>query len=496
MSDTLNKTASCTVLTTKETRAIEQQTVSSGTSFYTLMQTAGAAVYKEITKHFLPHVTVVLCGPGNNGGDGYVVANLLEQAGWAVKVATKSFSTHMSDFAIEHRNNYKGEVVDLNAAALQNCDLVVDGLFGTGLTRSLSDDYATIVEMINESSIDCVAIDIPSGINTDTGEIMGTAIKAHTTVTFSYRKPGHLLMPGKAYTGKLICKPIGLANLKENDIHLTVNRPSLWYEQLPAPRLTDHKYNRGHLLVRGGEEMTGAARLAAASARRVGAGMVTLACAPSVRQIYALSAPGLITTTLDKENSFKTRLLEKPKSAALLGPGNGVTKETRMAVLDTLDTKTPCVLDSDALTVFQKDPQTLFDHITGPCILTPHAGEFKRLFDLSGDKVTQARKAAQISGAVVLFKGPDTVIAHPDGLVVVQDNAPPTLATAGTGDVLAGLISGLMAQGLSPFTAACIATWIHGEAASAFGLGLIAEDLIEAIPGIIKTLHPPMRPWI
>ncbi|MEN8237209.1 MAG: NAD(P)H-hydrate dehydratase [Pseudomonadota bacterium] len=488
MGESLNKIPTYAVLTARETLVAELQTVASGVSLYKLMQTAGMAVYKEITERFVPCPTVVLCGPGNNGGDGYVVATLLEQAGWPVKVATQSFTTKMSDFATKHRNNYQGKVVKLDAQAMEGCKLVIDGLFGTGLERALIGDYASMVEAVNASGIDCLAIDIPSGVHTDTGAVMGVAIKAHTTVTFSYRKPGQLLLPGRIYTGNLICRSIDLTDVPSEQIHLMVNRPQLWDKFLPKPNLTDHKYSRGHLLIRGGEEMTGAGRLAAAAARRIGAGMVTIACAPSVRQIYALSAPGLITTELNEAHSFKSRLLEKSKSAVLLGPGNGITKETRQAVLDTLDAKTPCVLDADALTVFQDDPETLFNRIMGPCILTPHAGEFKRLFETTGDKITQTRKAVQQSGTVVLFKGPDTTIACPDGLAIIQDNAPATLATAGTGDVLAGFIAGLMAQGISPFNAACMATWIHGEAANTFGLGVITEDLIEAVPAVLNRL--------
>ena len=480
----LLKSHSCAVLTTAEVIELEKRTVKAGISFTTLMEKAGAAVYQTIVENFQPTATTILCGPGNNGGDGYVVAKLFKANGWSVKVATKSSTAAMSRHATLHRSQWDGEIIDLDLAALEGCGLVVDGLFGTGLARDLTGDYQT---MVSQSQIPCVSIDIPSGINSDTGQIMGGAIKAQITVTFGYRKPGHLLLPGRVHTGQLVVADIGFIEPDLEEITTFVNRPELWQPYVQESSLEDHKYKRGHVLIRGGIEMTGAARLASHAARRIGAGMVTISCAPEVRQIYALSTPGVLTV---EETDFGDLLVNKPKSAVLLGPGNGVNQATKQAVVTTLSSRTPCVLDADALTVFEDNPDELFDLIVGPCILTPHEGEFSRLFNHQGDKISRSQAAAQQSGAVVLLKGADTVIVASEGSpIMIQDNAPPYLATAGTGDVLAGILVGLLGQGFDPFIAACIGSWLHGEAANRIGFGLIAEDLPDIIPTIYSSLQ-------
>ena len=482
------KSYSHAVLTADEIRIVEEHAVKDGTSFACLMENAGHAVYRYITEHYQPRPTLVLCGPGNNGGDGYVVARLLRENKWPVKVATQSETAPMSDYASANRDMWKGETLPLNDKALDGIEIVIDGLFGTGLIRPVTGGYAQIVEAMNQSNKLCIAIDIPSGIHTDTGQVMGCAVQAQATVTFSYPKPGHFLMPGRVFTGQLEKVDIGLDKVARQNIQQLVNVPELWLPYLPVPQLSDHKYRRGNLLIAAGTEMTGAARLAASAARRAGAGMVTLACAPESSMIYALSAPGLLIATIDKQHSFKSRLLEKSRSCVLIGPGNGVTLATRQAVLATLSLELPCVLDADALTVFQGYPEELFQAIKGPCVLTPHAREFSRLFAITGDKMTDARVAAQRSGAIIVLKGADTLVVSPAGDIIFQTNATTDLATAGSGDVLAGIIAGLMAQNIAPLIAACIANWIHGQASQQIGLGLIAEDIVEMIAPIRKNL--------
>ncbi len=449
MQQTLLKFDELAVLTTAEVVALERRTIQAGKTLQVLMQAAGEAVFREVVASHSPVPTLVLCGPGNNGGDGRIVASLLQQAGWPAKVAA-SPPKDISEYKI-----------------------IIDGLFGTGLSRDLAGEYQAIIDAANASSATRIAIDIPSGVNSDTGEIMGTAFKADLTITLGCRKPGLLLFPGRNYVGQLKVANIGLSKIE--DANIFVNRPRLWKQHFPIPSFEDYKFKRGNILIRGGSELTGAARLASTAARRIGAGIVTICSAPEVRDIYALSSPGILTIV---ENDFGKLLSDKPRSAVLLGPGNGVDAATKAVVLAALAVSVPCVLDADALTVFQDKPSELFRAIQGPCVLTPHEGEFARIFDIKGDKISRARTAAKQSGAVVLIKGADTVIAHPDGVTaVIQDHAPPYLATAGTGDVLSGTITGLLGQGMDPFIATCMAAWINGEAANYLGFGLIAEDL-------------------
>jgi NAD(P)H-hydrate epimerase len=317
------------------------------------------------------------------------------------------------------------------------------------------------------------------------------AVEAALTVTFFRKKPGHLLLPGRLRCGEVVVADIGIPDsvLTEIAPHTFENTAALWSARYPWRRLDSHKYHFGHALVLGGAVVTGAGRLAARAALRVGAGLVTVACSRESLPIYAMSAPSVITAPVDTAADYQALLADPRKNAVLVGPGNGVGPETRARSLAALDAGKAVVLDADALTSFEARPPELFDAVAGPCVLTPHEGEFRRLFpDLEGDKLTRARAAAARGGAVVLLKGADTVIAAADGRAAINANAPAALATAGTGDVLAGLIVGLLAQGMNSFDAACAAVWLHGEAGAALGPGLIAEDLCEALPGVLRGL--------
>jgi NAD(P)H-hydrate epimerase len=338
-----------------------------------------------------------------------------------------------------------------------------------------------------------IAVDVPSGVSGDSGAVLGeVAVRAACTVTFFRKKPGHLLLPGRVLCGEVVVADIGIpvSVLAEIAPRTFENGPGLWAGHYPWRELDDHKYRFGHAVVLGGATMTGAGRLAARAALRVGAGLVTLACPPEAVPIYALASPSVITAPLRGEADYQALLADARKNAVLLGPGNGVGPETRARTLAALAAGKAAVLDADALTSFQDRPSELFEAVSGPCVLTPHEGEFVRLFpELEGDKLVRARAAAAASGAVVLLKGADSVIAAPDGRAAINANAPATLATAGTGDVLAGLIVGLLAQGMPSFEAACAATWLHGQTGAALGPGLISEDLSEALPGVLSHLR-------
>ena len=274
-----------------------------------------------------------------------------------------------------------------------------------------------------------------------------------------------------------------------NDPTALSNDPLLWLAELPGPLDTSNKYTRGHALIFGGYPMTGAARLAARAAARSGAGLTTVAVPEVAFPIYAAALTSIMVRPLSAPPDFLNLLEDQRFSALLIGPGAGLGEETRTHVQGTLHSNRPVVLDADALTSFADDPNTLFKAITGDCVMTPHDGEFQRLFEVGGDKVTRARRAARLSGAVLILKGRETVIAAPDGRAIINSNAPATLATAGSGDVLSGIVLGLLAQGMAPFMAAAAAVWLHGAAATQFGPGLIAEDLPDLLPGVFRRLY-------
>jgi NAD(P)H-hydrate epimerase len=479
------------LLTVAEMARADAAAVAGGTPGEALMEAAGTAVASEIRRRWSPRPVVVLCGPGNNGGDGFVVARLLRQAGWDVRVALLGDRGELKGDAAGNAARWDGEVGKLSPQVLVGCALVVDGLFGAGLQRPLDGAARATVEAVTEAKIACVAIDIPSGVHGDTGAVLGAAPLAALTVTFFRRKPGHLLLPGKAMCGETVVADLGIPDAVLDAIAplAFANGPELWLDTYPWPRAEDHKYGRGHAVVAGGAEMTGAARLAARAAQRIGAGLVTVASPPSALSIYAAALAGVLVRPVSNAQEFAALLADERKNAVLIGPGAGVNRVTRDVALATLAAKRRTVLDADAVSVFAGDAESLFGATAAaPCVLTPHEGEFQRVFGDDGDKLSRTRDAARRCGAVVLLKGNDTVIAAPDGRAAINHNAPPTLATGGTGDVLAGFVLGLLAQGMAPFEAACAAAWLHGEAATSFGPGLIAEDLPETLPQVLRRL--------
>jgi NAD(P)H-hydrate epimerase len=464
-----------------------------------LMEAAGSAIAREIRRRWRPRPVAVLCGPGNNGGDGFVVARLLAARGWPVRLGLLGAVEKLKGDAAVNAGRWRGGIRPLDPSLVDGDPLVVDALFGAGLARPLEGMAASLIETIDDRHLECVAVDVPSGVHGDTGEILGVAPTCALTVTFFRPKPGHLLLPGRTLCGDVVVADIGIPEtvLLEIAPKTFVNGPGLWRDRFPWPTAGGNKYGRGHALILGGGEMTGAARLAAGSARRIGAGLVTIAAPAEAVGIYSAGRPGTIVASVTEsaagDAGFEALIADERKNALLLGPGAGVSAQTRRRVLAALATGRPCVLDADALTVFRDDPGALFDAISGPCLLTPHEGEFARLFRSRGDKPTRAREAARSSGATVLLKGADTVVAAADGRAVVNVNAPPNLATAGSGDVLAGMVVGLLAQNMATFEAACAAVLLHGQVATTFGPGLIAEDLIDGLPAALRRLREASR---
>ncbi len=481
------------LLTNAEMARADALAISLGQPGERLMARAGEAVAGAIRRRWTPRPTLVLCGPGNNGGDGYVIARVLAEAGWAVRVA--ALAGPKGGDALVWRNRWAGAVEPLMPDRFGGASLVVDALFGAGLARPLDGVARATVERLAMCDVPTVAVDVPSGLDGDSGRVLGAAAPADLTVTFFRLRPGHLLHPGRGLCGTLVLADIGLpaAVLAEIGPRAWVNGPDLWRATFPWTAADAHKYRRGHAVIRGGAEMTGAARLAARAARRVGAGLVTVAAPSEAAAIYAADQPGTLVERV-APGDFAPALVDERRNAVLVGPGNGRDAATRRAVADALASGRRLVLDADAL---DGEPESL-GRPDGPWpVLTPHEGEFARIFGPVGEggRLAAARRAAERAAAVVVLKGPDTVVAAPDGRVAVAAGAPAELATAGSGDVLAGLVLGLLAQGMPPFEAAAAAVWLHGRSAAGFGPGLIAEDLPERLPAVLRSLRETPPGW-
>ena len=473
------------ILTVAQMTAADAAAVAAGTPSLILMERAGEAVADAIRARHRACKVAVLCGPGNNGGDGYVVARLLKRRGWNVWV--EALAPPASEDARAMARRWSGRVYPLGAGP--TCDVMVDALFGAGLTRPLDGDALTAARASHGHPA-VVAIDVPSGIDGDTGRALGqTAFRADLTVTFHRRKIGHVLQPGAGACGEVVVADIGLA---QTDTDLHENEPGLWRRALPMPTATTHKHSRGRAVVVGGDALhTGAARLTARGALRIGAGLVTLLSPTDAARTYAAALEAVMLSPFETDADLAG--LAANADAAVIGPAAGVTPQTRANLFALTRTGAALVVDADALTVFKDRPGDLFDVLDKDDVLTPHPGEFERLFPgllaAGPTRIDAARAAAMRAGAVVLLKGPDTVIAAPDGRAAVNLNGTAWLATAGSGDVLAGFIAGLIAQGMESFQAACAGAWIHADAGARFGPGLIAEDLPDLAPASLAWLY-------
>jgi hydroxyethylthiazole kinase-like uncharacterized protein yjeF len=472
------------LLTAQQVRVVDALAVHQGISVEKLMSRAGAEVALQVQRRWSRRPVTVLCGPGNNGGDGLVAAAELKHKGWPVTVALFGAANPLSS------GRWDGASIPCTFACIEGAGLVIDALFGVGLDREIAADLLPLFAKIEQQKIPVLAVDIPSGIEGNTGQVLGAALKAEVTVTFARKKPGQLLLPGRLYCGEVVVADIGIpadtyARLQPN---LFENGPGLWREVFPVPDRDSNKYVRGALLIAGGAQMTGATRLAARAAQRAGAGLVTLAVPQEAAPVYAADLASCIIRPMENDSVWPNLLETVRHDALLIGPGYGRAAATKRHALQALALRKPVVLDADALTVFAEAPQELLSKLHQACVLTPHEGEFARLFKYEGDALRRASLAAVTSGAVVVLKGAATVIAAPDGRCIINSNAPPDLATAGAGDVLAGIIAGLLAQGMPPYEAAAAGVWLHGEAARHFGPGLIAEDIAAQLPGVLTTL--------
>jgi NAD(P)H-hydrate epimerase len=516
----INDDAAIELLTTTEMAAADRLAVTTGVPSLELMARAGEAVADTAgTMIGIGARILVLAGPGNNGGDGFVAARRLAEQGFRVRLALLGDRSALKGDAAAMAELWRGPLEPVGGAGIRDCDLIIDGLFGAGLSRAITGPAAEAIAAVNASGLPVLAIDVPSGLDGSSGAATGPVITAARTITFFRRKPGHLLLPGRQLCGSVTCADIGIpARVLEQIAPRTfANSPPLWRAALPRAKPEGHKYSRGHaVVVSGTAESTGAARLGARGALRIGAGLVTVASPRAAFPANAAHLTAIMLKPFDVPEGLASVLADKRKNAVLIGPGSGVGQATCRMVEIALRSGAGVVLDADALTSFEAPPapvdggpadppplgflpgaststpfgpERLFAAIkaepAGPVVLTPHDGEFQRLFGkLAGSRLERARRAAVESGAVVVLKGADTCIAGPDGRAALNENAPPWLATAGSGDVLAGFITGLLAQGVPAFAAAAAAVWLHGATATAAGPGLIAEDLPEIFPSI------------
>ncbi|MEX0744363.1 MAG: NAD(P)H-hydrate dehydratase [Phycisphaeraceae bacterium] len=485
------------LLTVEEMAEADRLAIEGGVPGADLMEAAGRAVADEVSRRFPDAATVaVLCGPGNNGGDGFVAARHLAERGYKVRLGFDGDESRLPADAAAMAKRFGGKRETLSPDLLAGADVVVDALFGAGLGRPIAGDLAALIDAANASGLPIVAVDVPSGIDGTTGEVKGAAINAVTTVTFFRLKPGHLLLPGRSHCGELSVADIGIPDSVLAAIRpkAFANEPALWLAHYPWPEPDGHKYARGHAVVVSGPLWsTGAARLGARGALRVGAGLVTVASPRDALAVNAAQLTAIMVREADDARALTQLLADPRKNALLIGPGVGVGERTKAMVLAALASQAAVVLDADALTAFAGDQGALFAAIrsrAAPVVLTPHDGEFARLFgDLASlPKLYRARVAAVRSGAIVVLKGADTVVAAPDGMASINATTSPWLATAGTGDVLGGMVLGLLAQGMSGFEGASAAVWLHGAAAKAFGPGLIAEDLPKMLPAVLRDL--------
>lgn len=484
------------ILTVAQCYEADKYAAAHGVPTPTLMENAGRAVAEEICKRWTPRPTAVLCGPGNNGGDGFVVARVLNERGWPVSVETLGDVANIKGDAAEMSKRWSGKTLPLMPGS-SNAALYVDALFGAGLSRPLEGEAKRFAEWSKKFRTSVVAIDAPSGLHGDTAKPLGDeSVHADLTVTFFRKKPAHVLMPGRSLCGEVVVADIGIPDTMLDAIkpNLFENGPELWGAGYPWPKPEGHKYSRGHcVVVSGPVHATGAARLAARAALRIGAGLVSVASPPDAVVVNAAHLTAVMIKPFSGASGLADLLKDKRLNSVVIGPGVEVGRAAQEMVAAVLATEAAAVVDADALTSFQDNPAALFRLLREPGVLTPHEGEFERIFKgvlaKAQNRIEAARAAAALAGCTVLLKGPDTVIAAPDGLATVNTHAPPSLATAGSGDVLAGMIGGLMAQGLDSFRAAEAAAWLHGEAAFRFGPGLISEDLPVVLPAVLKDLR-------
>ncbi len=486
------------LLTNDEMTRAEKLAIDGGTSSLVMMENAGNGVAEDVVKRFARgSKVVVLCGPGRNGGDGFVAARRLRERGYHIRLALMGEQGQLPSECQEMARRWDETIETMTPQCVDGAQVIVDAIFGAGLRDEVRDLPAQMISEVSKRNLPVVAVDMPTGIDSTSGQILGTAFKAVSTVSFFRRKTGQVLLPGRLHCGAVTAVDIGIpaAVMKDVGPRAFSNQPDLWLKYFPRMKIDGHKYDRGHAVIVSGEmERTGAARMAARAAIRIGAGVVSLATTKAAFYINAAQLTSIMVDAFEGPGGLADLLADERIRAVLIGPGAGISDDTQQNVAAVLTSAASVVIDADGLSAFEGNPPALFDQIkfrAAPVIMTPHDGEFARLFpDLlqNPSKLERARLAAEMSGAVVVLKGPDTVIAAPNGVAGLVENAPPWLATAGSGDVLAGMITGLLAQGMEALDAAMAGVWMHGDVARMVGPGMISEDMSDVVPQVLLEL--------
>ena len=495
---------SSTIFTSESSYELDRLCISRGITFSDLIENAGKSAFIKIEKKIIPSLKefnnkiLILCGPGNNGGDGLVIAKYLLKSGYMVDICFPILNkSKINKYTNEKLKNLDICAQKFNDLNLNKYSMIIDSIFGIGLSRNFSNTFIKIVEKINKTKSCKVSIDIASGINSDSGNLMPISIKANHTITFVAPKIGHYLLPGKINSGKIHVVSIGE---KKSEISkakklskVKLNIPETWIKNFKWPSMTDHKYKRGHILVKSGPlTSTGASRLAAVTALRSGAGAVTLASETNALAVNASHLTSVMLKEINNTEEFFNFVKEKKIKTLIIGPGSGVNQMVKGLVIRAIKEEIEFVLDADGLTSFEKNPDELFDLLRkrrkrNNIILTPHEGEFNKLFKFGKmSKIDKANKAADITNSTILFKGNDTVISSPKKITFLSKESSPFLSTAGSGDVLAGICGSFLAQGMKSHFAAGAASWLHNEIGIQAGPGLIAEDMNKFLSKVIS----------
>ena len=487
------------LLTANQMQQVDKTAAVSGVDTFGLMLNAGRAVGAHIlTREYTVATALIIAGNGNNGGDGFVAAETIRKTGISTTVVRVGPNPIVGSDAEKAQNFYNGKLISVDKGAVrlpeelhhefELCDVIVDALFGAGLNSEVRGIAAMLIDLINQTDTPVVAIDLPSGLDGNDHCVRGVAVQATSTVTFFRAKPAHLLYPGRQLCGQIMIEQIGLNQSHVPTISNPIyrNSPQLFAEHLPTFHSTSHKYQRGHVLVRSGPmHSTGAARLSATTALNCGTGVVSMASSKQALPVNASHLTAVMLAQCDCVNDWLELLLRPNVNTGIIGPGNGLDEQTQQCVLKSLEASVSLILDADALSCWQSSPERFISALQiakSPVILTPHAAEFNRVFknsriDKLPSKLHQAKAAAELTKAVIIYKGADTVVAAPDGRAAINSNAPPWLATAGSGDVLAGAVAALHAQAMPVYESALAAVWLHGQAATSLGYPLTAEQL-------------------
>ena len=460
---------------------------------YRFMKNAGKLVFRFIKKKFSSkQPIIVLCGPGNNGGDGLIVAKLLKNYGYPINVYIHSDEHNYKGDALKAVREFGKGSKKIDLFKLKKKALIIDALFGIGLKRNIKGKLKKIFNQINKSNNSVISVDIPSGVCSNTGKILGSAIKADFTVTFHRKKVGHVLAPGKEFSGKIEVVDIGFSQ-QEMKTQCLENSPNLWVKHFPWKKTTDHKYSRGRVVVYGGQkEFTGATILSAQAALRTGTGSVKIICSRDTLQIYSIKFPSALKTEINDIFQLEHFLKNEKITSILIGPGLGTSKKNKEITKLILRKIKYVVLDADALTCFKDDLKSLYSLLDKNKIITPHLGEFHRIFPKikkNLNNIDKVLNAVKLIKSNIVLKGPSTIIVSYNNKIVINDHSSSELAVIGSGDVLSGLIVSLVGdKKMSPFLAGCASTWLHGDIAKNYGKGLIAEDIVEGIPNALKRL--------